>query len=333
MKKPKRVPSCAEKLLPQIVGGKLSEMATYSDLFENTPDAIFLLDCETLGVLDHNPAARKALGLTADEIDGHELGQWVDAETKAALGKNLRHLQVERKTVAPFDCVLHAAHHARLTFEISACRLKIADYCQVIQVIAKDVTEARASAAALVRANAELDQLSRTDAMTGLFNFRSLKARIAEEHERARRYGKPYAVILCDIDHFKNYNDQNGHPEGDKALQKAAAVLKARARTTDFVARYGGEEFVVLCPEVSAAQAEKLAEALRQGVEREEFAHGAKQPLGRLTISLGVAGFPKSGTTAEQVLEAADAALYKSKEGGRNRVTVATAPVASKKAA
>ena len=315
-----RKPSAIETLMPRMVGGRISEMATYSDLFENTPDAILLLDAETLAVADLNPAARAAFGSAFAE--GSPFPDWAEPRARSSLRASLHVLRASRKVGPPFDCAFPAPAGATSTFEINACLLRLGDYGEVIQVIAKDVTKARADAEALHAAHAELDQLSRTDAMTGLHNFRALQARLVEEHERARRYQKPFAVILCDIDHFKKYNDQNGHPEGDKALRQVAKVLQARARQTDFVARYGGEEFVVLCPEVTAEQAHLLAESLRACVEKEVFPFGYRQPLGKVTLSLGVAAFPSDGATSAEVLGAADKALYESKAGGRNRVSL-----------
>lgn len=293
MKRPPRIkPS---ELATRLVGGKLSEMANYSDLFKKTRDPIFLLDSESLELLECNPAAA-ALG----EVP---LARW-----RKTLEKSLG-------CDKPFDLTME--EH---TFEATAAMLRLSDYCDVIQLIAKDVSAERQAKADLLAANRRLERLATTDELTKLFNVRYFRSELAREHERCARHKKSYAIILCDIDHFKNFNDQNGHVAGDSALQLAAAVLQGRARDNDILARYGGEEFVVLCPETNAEQAEIFAEALRRKIEETNFPHGDKQPLGRVTLSLGVAAFPANGKTSAEVLHHADEALYACKHAGRNRV-------------
>ena len=168
-----------------------------------------------------------------------------------------------------------------------------------------------------------LERLSLTDEMTGLSNFRSFQSRLALEHERARLKGQTYSVIFADVDHFKHYNDRNGHPAGDVALKKVASVLRSSADRSQFVARYGGEEFVVLCAGMDRRSAAEFAEKIRAAVSNADFAHGKAQPLGKVSISLGVAEFSSVLTPAE-VLKKADEALYQAKKDGRDRVAVDT---------
>lgn len=166
----------------------------------------------------------------------------------------------------------------------------------------------------------ELEQLARTDGLTGLLNRRSFDEALVREWRRAVRYRQPLALIILDVDHFKHYNDQNGHPAGDELLQSVAQLISRRVRAIDVVARYGGEEFALLLPETSGAAALHLAERIRQDVARQDFPGGPRQPSGRVTISLGVAAYPDSASTAEELLHEADQALYRAKAGGRNRV-------------
>jgi len=320
--RPKKKTTQAETLAERIVGGTLSQMATYSDLFDNTTDAIFLVDLDTFQVLECNPAVKALLGVSPNILQGDDLLKWVDPSSQTLLEAQLKLIKLKKGSDKPFDTVFTTDTGKKLVLEISSQRLKLADYAEVIQVIAKDVTDARRAAQELKDANQRLANLSNTDEMTGLFNFRFLTAEIKKEHERALRFKTPYSVILCDIDHFKNYNDKNGHLEGDIALKKTAAVLKERSRNTDLVARYGGEEFVIFCPGINAEKAQLLAEALRRNIEAEKFPHGEKQPLGKLTISIGVACYPDHGSTSNEVLRASDQALYHSKERGRNQVSV-----------
>jgi len=163
------------------------------------------------------------------------------------------------------------------------------------------------------------------DGLTGTLNKRAFQRRLGEEIHLAERQHQPLSLLLLDIDHFKNYNDTSGHLEGDEVLRRIGSLLRAGVREDDAVARYGGEEFVILYPSATKAQALKAAEAVRQAVEAERFTHGARQPLGRVTISGGVATFPEDSRSSVDLIRAADQALYEAKAAGRNRI-VAAAP-------
>jgi diguanylate cyclase (GGDEF)-like protein len=162
------------------------------------------------------------------------------------------------------------------------------------------------------------------DSLTGALNKRRLQQRLGDEIHHAERETQPLSLLLIDIDHFKNYNDTNGHIEGDAVLRRIGQILRSAVREDDAVARYGGEEFVILYPAATKAQALKLAESLRKAVESEEFAHGGKQPLGRVTISGGVATFPEDSRTSVELIRSADQALYEAKAEGRNRIVAAS---------
>lgn len=174
----------------------------------------------------------------------------------------------------------------------------------------------------LTRANALLEKLSSEDALTGLANRRAFDLRLEAEWARARRGGEPLSLLMMDIDFFKRYNDHYGHPAGDVCLQRVAAVLDAHARRpADLVARVGGEEFAVLLPGAGTAAAVQLAERMRQAVAAAEIPHAASGAAGHVTASFGVASLvPDGGQPPQALLAAADAALYRAKEEGRNRV-------------
>jgi diguanylate cyclase (GGDEF)-like protein len=182
-----------------------------------------------------------------------------------------------------------------------------------------------ANQAAMAIVNARLYQatveLSITDALTGAFNRRHLFTRLELEVMRAQRFGHPLSVVMIDIDHFKIMNDNNGHAAGDQVLRLTAELLKNQLRKVDTLARYGGEEFIVMLPQNSKSEALEVAEKLRRAVERTQFAHGERQPLGKVTISVGVGSFPEDAPSLELLIDAADSALYASKRGGRNMVS------------
>lgn len=165
--------------------------------------------------------------------------------------------------------------------------------------------------------------LSRTDSLTGLLNNKTFKEALHQEILRARRFKKSFGLIMIDIDYFKKYNDTHGHPQGDYLLKRIADLLRDNLKDTDIVARYGGEEFSILLPETTKEQTAIIAERLRSFVEWVRFPKEETQPEGKITISVGVAGYPEDGTTAEEVLNAADKALYRAKAEGRNRIKVA----------
>jgi len=171
--------------------------------------------------------------------------------------------------------------------------------------------------------NIELEEISVTDSLTGLYNRKHLQETLTNEVARSERYNRHFGVLMIDIDHFKKYNDTFGHLAGDEVLKKMASVFRRSMRECDYAARYGGEEFLIMLPETGANEAVRAAELIRDRVAKEEFKNGGKS-VG-MTISLGIAAFPQHGNNLESLIRSADAALYEAKEGGRNRVVFAGA--------
>ena len=164
----------------------------------------------------------------------------------------------------------------------------------------------------------ELERLSVTDALTGLYNRRHLMGTLANEVQRSRRLRRTFSVLLADVDHFKQYNDTHGHLGGDAALVKVAEILRKMTRGVDSVARYGGEEFLVMLIEAPIATAAAVGERIRARVAAEEFGGGT------MTVSVGAAEYPTHGDTPEELIASADAAMYQAKGEGRDRVIVAS---------
>lgn len=173
---------------------------------------------------------------------------------------------------------------------------------------------------AVKKRDAELEALATKDGLTGLYNYRHFMEALDKEVKKSARFGRPLSLLIIDIDHFKNYNDTNGHIQGNAALKKMADIFAGSLREVDIAARYGGEEFAVILPETPLDGAVQAAERIREKVEREEFPGEESQPGGSLTISIGAASFPEAGLDAANLTEAADMALYKAKSLGRNRV-------------
>jgi diguanylate cyclase (GGDEF)-like protein len=162
----------------------------------------------------------------------------------------------------------------------------------------------------------EYEQLSVTDALTGLLNRRYLQERLAEEIIRSNRHGYPMSFMMIDVDHFKSYNDTYGHPEGDKALKIVGHVLKETLRGADVAARYGGEEFSILLPQTTSEEAQAIAERIRRNIEETDF--GSR----KVTVSMGIASCSLELNSSDEVVSAADKALYAAKRRGRNNVQV-----------
>src|SRR6478735_2053608 len=182
----------------------------------------------------------------------------------------------------------------------------------------------RESQRELMRANLELERLTRIDGLTGLGNRRYFDEYLAAEWKRGTRTRNPLSVLMIDVDHFKRYNDAYGHLAGDEVLKQVASVIQSGAcRATDLAARFGGEEFVVILTDVSQEGAVLVAERMVEGVRDLNIAHGS----GRVTISAGVAtAWPNSENNPESVVNAADLALFRAKNAGRDRAVFADMP-------
>ena len=164
----------------------------------------------------------------------------------------------------------------------------------------------------------EVESLSRIDGLTGVFRRGDFDERLGHELVRAKTFKTTLCCMLLDIDYFKRLNDRYGHPFGDQVLRRVGELLNASVYDTDFVARYGGEEFVILLPRAEPEGAMRKAEAIRLALENERF-QLAMETI-RVTVSIGVAHFPRDAKTPEELVAQADAALYQAKSQGRNRV-------------
>jgi diguanylate cyclase (GGDEF)-like protein len=177
----------------------------------------------------------------------------------------------------------------------------------------------------LRRANERMAHLIQFDEKTGLYNYRCFMEKLAEEFKRARRYGNRLTLAMFDLDHFKEVNDRFGHPAGDRVLREFGEIMVRSSRETDIIARYGGEEFVAVLPQTTAVHGQRLAERIRHVTENHRFhSTDAPEPVIRITVSAGVATFPLNDRIQrpEELVKAADEALYRAKGAGRNRTHV-----------
>jgi diguanylate cyclase (GGDEF)-like protein len=222
--------------------------------------------------------------------------------------------------IKPFEDLSFISSIAKHAFE----KIRLVEQnSNLLKELKETNVELEKSNAELADAVETLKELANRDGLTGLFNHRFFKEAMKAEISRARRYEREFSLIFIDIDNFKVFNDNNGHPAGDQVLKNMTELISGFLRNSDVFSRYGGEEFTVILPETSKKNAETAANSIREIVEGHSFPGEEKQPKGRLTISLGLSTYPEDGEAADDLVTAADEALYKSKEGGRNKLYVA----------
>jgi diguanylate cyclase (GGDEF)-like protein len=238
-------------------------------------------------------------------VNGVQLGSALEVVLLAfALGDRINRLRREKEEV-------EAQHRLGLEREVRERTQDLAHVNRRLQL-----------------ANARLARISRQDELTGLANRRQLERVLDTEWRRCARTRQPLSLVLLDVDHFKDYNDEYGHLAGDRCLQQVAAALAERCyRAGDIVTRYGGEEFLAVLPGTDREGAASMAERFRQAVEELEVVHAAAAPSPLVTVSAGVGSvLPTDGGTSEDLLAEADAALYAAKRQGRNRVVSVPTP-------
>ena len=174
--------------------------------------------------------------------------------------------------------------------------------------------------------NKEFRELAIRDGLTGLFNHRYAEERLKEEFDRAARFERELSVLFIDLDHFKFFNDAHGHQAGDEVLQILSALMAKVIRKSDTLARWGGEEFVVIALETAREEACMLAERIRKAVTKYPFPNAAQQPLGIVSLSIGVASRSNGTDSYGQLLRLADDAVYFAKDAGRNRTVFSSGP-------
>lgn len=288
----------------------------FTEVADALAEGLLLFDSDNR-LLYMNPEAERLLGWNREELAGQDIHQRIH-----------RH---QRQPVPPEECGVQRALTDGRTYRVeedaflrkdgssfsvayaAAPMLRDNKIVGVVTVF-QDISERK-------RLYAELERLATHDPLTGLVNRGELERRLAREFQRAERYRRYLAALMVDIDHFKRINDTYGHKVGDDVLKAFAARLTEHARRADTVARYGGEEFVLMLPETPVPAALAMAERLR--ISLNEVPIAVADAGGPITASIGVAGYPDHGKTEEQLLRAADEAMYMAKRSGRNRVRVA----------
>jgi two-component system cell cycle response regulator len=286
--------------------------ANYRALLNDKTDAVVVVD-EPGMVRFVNPAGEELLGRSEMEIWG------MPFPYQFSLGGS-REVEIASRVPGHDEDGLIAEMHA-VPSEWEGERVALVTLRDItarktaerrIQEQQEELQEANAQ---LQKANRRLQDLATLDGLTGIFNHRAIKERLAAEWNRARRYESPLSVLMLDVDKFKSYNDTYGHPAGDEVLKRVAALLREKTRETVIVARYGGEEFMVILPNTSEEASATFAERLRIAIESADW------PLRTVTASFGAATMIPTHDMPDDLVSDADKALYYSKEHGRNRTT------------
>jgi len=232
------------------------------------------------------------------------------------------HLKVTRNfsTFTPYLCASMTAQGE--TLGVLHIQARNSQSLEMLEKIAEPVATRVGLAVANLKLRETLRVQSIRDPLTGMFNRRYMEETLERELHRAARHQLALGVIMLDIDHFKVFNDSYGHETGDDLLRELGAFLQANVRSEDIPCRYGGEEFIIILPEATLDQSVKRAIQLREGINNLKIQRD-DQTVPAITVSQGVAGFPEHGASAGQLLRAVDAALYRAKRAGRDRVTLA----------
>jgi diguanylate cyclase (GGDEF)-like protein/PAS domain S-box-containing protein len=270
-----------------------------------------------------SPASKRLLGYDPAELLGSSVMETIYAEDRPTLEAAFRKLRTGecKEVTTSFRCTHRDGSVIWIEAALRIAEDPLTGRPDGIVAVSRDITERK-------RLETQLTELARTDGLTELANRRTFDEALVLEVRRASRQSTALSLILIDVDRFKLYNDTFGHPAGDECLRAVAGALDAVVgRPGDLVARYGGEEFVLLLPATDASSAMVVAEKARAAIEALAIPHGANQPSGIVTISVGVAtgiSTPAAGGIDQGwLVQAADAALYRAKSEGRNRSVAA----------
>ena len=308
-------------------------------LAENMADIVWKADAQ-MRFTYINAADQRVRGFAREEVVGTYMRDNLTLRGQGMLDEKLRkrsgiEISPDKGMALKYELPMRHRSDGEIWIEMSSVPFYASDgSINGYQGVGRDVSGRRQHEAELLQSQqrlknqlhevaeekSALQELTMRDSLTGLYNRRFLDAALLRELARAEREGKPLAIIMMDLDYFKNVNDQFGHAAGDKVLMTLADLLKKGARESDLICRYGGEEFVAVMPYVSADQALERAESWRKKLEETLVVCGDFRIF--VTLSGGIAVFPDDGNNPGLLLTKADTMLYKSKGSGRNRISV-----------
>ncbi|MCB0103996.1 MAG: GGDEF domain-containing protein [Anaerolineales bacterium] len=299
---------------------KTSELR-YRRLFEAAQDGILILDSKTGMIEDVNPYLIKMLGYSREEFVKKklwEMGAFKDVEASKKAFETLQENEFIR-----YDDLPLKAKDGKLVEVEFVSNVYLVNEEKVIQCNIRDITERKKAQADLLKSQALLREQSTRDYLTGLFNRRYLEETLERELLRSARKRLPLGLIMLDVDDFKRFNDIHGHVVGDTILRGVGSLLLSHVRREDVPCRYGGDEFIIILPDAPQAVIHERARLLCEKAKQFDYRFEG-QTLNNVTLSLGIATFPKHGVTGDELLRSADSALYRAKHAGRDQIVVAS---------
>ena len=307
-----------EVSIRNLVGGLLEDDGHTVTLAENGEDALekFNVDWHEIVFSDIRMPKMTGIELLAEVKKINESTQFVIMTSHASIDNSIAALKQGAfdYIIKPFedlDIIIDTANRA--IANLSAIR----EQQYLLNTLSRQNAE-------LGDLNKKFRELAIRDGLTGLFNHRHAQWRLNEEFERAKRFKRNLSVLFMDVDHFKTFNDTHGHQAGDVVLQTIGEILGDTTRDSDVVARWGGEEFIIIAAETNEEQACRLAEKIRMAIAEHAFAHAEEQPLGMVSLSVGVATLAESTSDVDVLVRLADNAVYCAKDNGRNRTIFCT---------
>lgn len=233
------------------------------------------------------------------------------------------------KEISPNSDVLVMTGYASVETAVKSMRLGATDYIvkpfniEQIQIVVSRTIEKR-SLEKKAEEGEFYRELSQIDGLTEVYNHRFFHQLLEAEINRSKRYSRPVSILMLDVDNFKEYNDGNGHPAGDLLLKQMAWILTKSCRDCDYVARYGGDEFSVIFPETDEKEAFMIIKRLKQVIEETHFDRQEVLRGNKVTVSMGLANFPKNASDKKNLIECADKALYAAKKRGKNLLVLSS---------
>jgi diguanylate cyclase (GGDEF)-like protein/PAS domain S-box-containing protein len=292
----------------------------YRRLFETAQDGILILDAETGAITDVNPFLVKMLGYSREEFVEKKL--WEVGAFKDIKASQEAFESLQKNEYIRYDGLPLRTKNGKLIDVEFVSNVYLVDGEKVIQCNIRDITERKQAQDALLKSQALLREQSVRDHLTGLFNRRYLEETLERELLRAARKQLSIGIIMLDVDNLKQFNDTWGHAAGDEILRELGSLLLRQVRGEDIACRYGGDEFILVLPDASREVTRERAELICEYAKHFHLQFDG-QSLAAVTLSLGVAIFPEHGVTSTGILKAVDAALYRAKHEGRNRVVTA----------
>lgn len=266
-----------------------------------------------------NKAAEQISGYRRDEVlDNPAIWEWLypDPDYRASIGAKVTEILEHDTMVEGFETRIRCKQGEEKIIAWNSRRFFGEDGTLMGSIaIGQDITARKL-------AEMELERLATHDSLTGLYNRHELMRRMQDDVARAERFQHPLCLLLIDIDHFKQINDRFGHQAGDRVLNRFGTLLKEATRHVDYAGRYGGEELVIVLPETDLQEGFEIAERLHNRIESERWSQ-AGSDIGTITISIGVVAYPDLDGGVDELFLAADLALYRAKNGGRNQVCIA----------